>query len=58
LSAVALRCFFVTDDREATRSATNNNVQAVDTWRLLSVAYKQGWLDGDTFWGYVQTLRA
>jgi predicted nucleic acid-binding protein len=53
-----LVCFFVTDDREAARLAANNNVSVVSTWRLLLVAYKNGWADPDTLWGYVQTLRA
>jgi predicted nucleic acid-binding protein len=51
-----LACFFVTDDRDATRLAAKNRVKAVNTWLLLSVAYRQGWLDADTLWGYVQTL--
>jgi predicted nucleic acid-binding protein len=51
------QCFFVTDDRGAALLATRQGVQTVDTWKLLKVAYKQGWLDADTLWGYVQTLR-
>jgi hypothetical protein len=27
------------------------------SWRLLLVAYKTGWVDADTLWGYTQTLR-
>jgi len=49
-------CFFVTDDRDATRLAAKHRVKAVNTWLLLSVAHRQGWLDADTLWGYVQTL--
>jgi predicted nucleic acid-binding protein len=52
-----LNCFFVTDDRGAARLASNNSVPAVSTWRLLSVAHRQGWVDADTLWGYVQTLK-
>lgn len=51
-----LKCFFVTDEADAARLAFNNGVQAVDTWRLLKVAYRQGWLDADTLWGYVLTI--
>jgi predicted nucleic acid-binding protein len=51
-----LRCFFVTDDREATRLAAKSGVQAADTWLLLRILHRQGWLDADTLWGYVQTL--
>jgi hypothetical protein len=51
-----LRCFFVTDDREATRLAAKSGVQAADTWLLLRILHRQGWLDPDTLWGYVQTL--
>jgi predicted nucleic acid-binding protein len=50
-------CFFVTDDRDAARLAAKNQVPVVDTWGLLLVAYKTGWVDADTLWGYVQTLR-
>lgn len=49
-------CFFVTDDRDAARLAAKNRIKAVGTWLLLRVAYRQGWLDADTLWGYVQTL--
>jgi predicted nucleic acid-binding protein len=52
-----LNCFFVTDDRDAARLANKHGVRAVDTWRLLSVAYRKDWLDADTLWGYVQTLQ-
>jgi len=52
-----LTCFFATDDAEAARLAAKNKIQTADTWRLLSLAYRQGWLDADTFWGYVQTIR-
>jgi predicted nucleic acid-binding protein len=53
-----LECFFVTDDREAARLAASNGVRVVDTWRLLLLAYKAGWVDAETLWGYVQTLRS
>ncbi|UPK75999.1 hypothetical protein MU582_05005 [Nocardioidaceae bacterium SCSIO 66511] len=49
--------FFVTDDREARRLTAKNGIRAVSTWDLLRVAHKQGWVDSDTLWGYVQTLR-
>jgi predicted nucleic acid-binding protein len=48
--------FFVTDDAEARRLATKNGVQVVTTWRLLLVAVRNGWVDADALWGYVQTL--
>jgi hypothetical protein len=51
-----LRCFFVTDDRDATRLAARSGVQAADTWLLLRIAYRRSWLDADALWGYVQTL--
>lgn len=50
-------CFFVTDDREATRLASKHSVTVVSTWRLLLVAHQATWVDADTLWGYVQTLR-
>lgn len=52
-----LRCIFVTDDRDATRVAAQNGIQVVGTWRFMKVAYRQGWIDADTFWGYAQTLK-
>jgi predicted nucleic acid-binding protein len=53
-----LRCFFVTDDHDATRLASRKGIQVVSTWLLLRVAHRQGWLDADTLWGYVQTIQA
>jgi predicted nucleic acid-binding protein len=50
-------CFFVTDDQDAKRLAARHHVPVVSTWRLLLVAYKTSWVDADTLWGYVQTLR-
>jgi predicted nucleic acid-binding protein len=52
-----IRCFFVTDDRGAAGLATRNGVQVATTWVLLELAYRKGWVDADTLWGYVQTLR-
>jgi predicted nucleic acid-binding protein len=49
--------FFVTDDRDAIRLASRNGVTVVTTWRLLLAASRQAWVDADTLWGYVQTLR-
>lgn len=49
--------FFVTDDRDAQRLATKHSVAVVSTWHLLLMARRQGWVDDDTLWGYVQTLR-
>ncbi len=49
--------FFVTDDNEARRLAARNKVQVVDTWLLFRMAHRQAWIDADTLWGYVQTLR-
>jgi len=49
--------FFVTDDREAKRLARKNSVLVVSTWDLLRVAAKHGFVDRDTLWGYLQTLR-
>jgi len=51
-----LRCFFVTSDDGAARLATTNGIRVVDTWHLLKVAYRAGWLDADTLWGYVLTI--
>jgi predicted nucleic acid-binding protein len=51
-----LPCFFVTDDRGAARLATKNGIGVADTWHLLKVANRKGWLDADTLWGYMQTL--
>lgn len=49
--------FFVTDDVEATRLAAKYDVPVVSTWKLLLVAARKKWVDADTLWGYVQTLR-
>jgi predicted nucleic acid-binding protein len=49
--------FFVTDDREAARLATKLGVPVATTWRLFQVASRQAWLDSDTLWGYVRTLK-
>lgn len=58
--AIAVRrrfnCFFVTDDTGVARLASQNGVKVADTWKLLSVAYRTGWLDADTLWGYVLTI--
>jgi predicted nucleic acid-binding protein len=52
-----MSCFFATDDHGAARLATKNRIGVADTWRLLKVANRKGWVDADTFWGYVQTLQ-
>lgn len=52
-----LRCFFVTDDRSAQQLARRHGVPTVDTWQLLRLGHAKGWVDADTLWGYVQTLR-
>ncbi|MBL7497818.1 hypothetical protein I6A84_43960 [Frankia sp. CNm7] len=49
--------FFVTDDNDAARLAARHGIQVVRTWRLLQLATRFGWIDADTLWGYVQTLR-
>jgi predicted nucleic acid-binding protein len=51
-------CVFVTDDRDATRLASKHGVPVVSTWHLLLLAYKMNWVDADTLWGYLQTLRS
>ncbi|HUN36982.1 MAG TPA: hypothetical protein VMU95_33710 [Trebonia sp.] len=51
------RCFFVSDDRSAARLAAQNGIKVVGTWHLLKVAHRKGWVDADTFWGYVLTLK-
>jgi predicted nucleic acid-binding protein len=51
-------CIFVTDDVGARRLAAQNGVSVVGTWRLLKLAYRKGWVDADTLWGYAQTLKA
>ena len=49
-------CFFVTDDKDATRLATYNGVTVVSTWHLLHMAHRAGLLDADALWGYVLTI--
>jgi hypothetical protein len=39
------------DDRDVTRLAARNGVKTADTWLLLRVASRKGWLDADTLWG-------
>lgn len=51
-----LSCFFVTDDRDAARLASQNGITVASTWRLLQVAHRKKWIDADTLWGYLQTL--
>ena len=52
-----LSCFLVTDDRDAARLATRNGIAVTSTWRLLQLAHRRKWIDADTLWGYVQTLK-
>jgi predicted nucleic acid-binding protein len=52
-----LSCFFVTDDGDAARLASQNGITVASTWRLLQVAHRKEWIDADTLWGYLQTLR-
>jgi predicted nucleic acid-binding protein len=54
---LASSSFFVTDDREAARVASQKRVATVGTWALLRVAHKKAWVDADTLWGYVQTIK-
>jgi hypothetical protein len=49
--------FFVTDDRDASRLATKHGVTVATTWGLLRVASRKCWVDSDSMWGYIQTLR-
>ena len=49
--------FFVTDDGDARRLATKHGVKVASTWALLRMAHTKGWVDDDTLWGYIQTLR-
>jgi predicted nucleic acid-binding protein len=51
-------CIFVTDDGAARRLAALNGVSVVGTWRLLKLAHRKEWVDADTLWGYMQTLKA
>jgi hypothetical protein len=34
-----------------------NGIAVTTTWRLLQLAHRKKWIDADTLWGYVQTLR-
>jgi len=52
-----LPCFFVSDDRGAARLAAQNSIQVVSTWHLLKIAHRAKWIDADTLWGYVLTLK-
>ena len=58
--AIAVRrqldCIFITDDQAAARLAANKGISVASTWGLLRMAHRVGWVDADTFWGYVQTL--
>lgn len=49
---------FVTDDREASRLASQRGISAVTTWDLFRLAVKVKFIDSDAAWGYVQTLRS
>ena len=37
--------------------ATQNGITVTSTWHLLQLAHRKEWIDADTLWGYVQTLR-
>ena len=37
--------------------ATQNGIIVTTTWRLLQLAHRKKWIDADTLWGYVLTLR-
>lgn len=50
--------FFVADDHDAARLASQNSIRVVGTWHLLQVAAKKDWVEADTLWGYIQALRA
>lgn len=50
--------FFISDDREAMRLAREHHIAVVTTWDLLRLAAKATFVDRDTLWGYVQTLKA
>jgi predicted nucleic acid-binding protein len=50
--------FFVTDDNQAARLANRHGIKVATTWLLLKVAARRGWVDHDTLWGYVLSLRA
>jgi predicted nucleic acid-binding protein len=51
-----LHGIFVTDDRSARMLATKHNVRTASTWDLLRLATRVGLVDGNTVWGYIQTL--
>jgi len=34
-----------------------NGITVTSTWHLLQLAHRKEWIDADTLWGYVQTLR-
>jgi predicted nucleic acid-binding protein len=50
--------FFVTDDVDASRLARQHQVQVISTWDLMRMAGRCNFVDPDTLWGYVQTLRS
>jgi len=50
--------FFVTDDGDATRLAQNSGVKVISTWDLLRLGVRCHFVDSDSAWGYVQTLRS
>ncbi|MEV8148835.1 hypothetical protein AB0O52_11915 [Arthrobacter sp. NPDC080073] len=58
MSSRNIHGFFVTDDGGARRLAARHGIQVVDTWKLMHIAIKKGFVDAATVWGYVQTLRA
>jgi predicted nucleic acid-binding protein len=53
-----MTAWFITDDKEARRLAEEHHVISVTTWDLLKLAVKLNYVDADTLWGYLQTLRA
>ncbi|MBT8162200.1 MULTISPECIES: hypothetical protein [Arthrobacter] len=58
MSSRKIHGFFVTDDGGAQRLAARHGIQVIDTWKLMHIAIKKGFVDPAAMWGYVKTLRA
>lgn len=51
-----IRAVFVTDDRSAQSRAKLEGIDVTDTWRLLQIAHRAGYLTADEVWTDCQTL--
>ncbi|TDC77004.1 hypothetical protein [Actinomadura sp. 7K507] len=57
ISCRSLQSIFVTDDTDVPSLAQEHGIKTVTTWDLLRLAGHVKYVDADTLWAYIQTLR-